>query len=89
LRIIHRSTRFKKDYKNINHQDKCLKTLKEVINILANDGPLDAKFNDHQLHSNWKGYRELHLRPDLLLVYKVTAKDLRLARLASHSKIFQ
>ncbi len=35
------------------------------------------------------GYRECHIKPDLLLIYRKVDDDiLRLARLDSHSKIF-
>jgi mRNA interferase YafQ len=41
------------------------------------------------LQGNWKGFRECHIRPDLLLVYKETPDDkVKLARLGSHSEIF-
>ena len=35
------------------------------------------------------GYRECHLKPDLLLIYRKPGADtLRLARLGSHSELF-
>ncbi|MEY2862351.1 MAG: toxin of the YafQ-DinJ toxin-antitoxin system [Pseudomonadota bacterium] len=35
------------------------------------------------------GYRECHLKPDQLLIYKTVDDDiLRLARLGSHSELF-
>ncbi|MDR2030740.1 MAG: type II toxin-antitoxin system YafQ family toxin, partial [Azoarcus sp.] len=35
------------------------------------------------------GYRECHVLPDLLLIYRKPAPDtLRLARLGSHSELF-
>lgn len=38
---------------------------------------------------DWAGYRECHLKPDLLLIYgKLGADTLRLARLGSHSELF-
>ena len=44
---------------------------------------------DHALSGNWSGYRECHIKPDLLLIYrKPDASTLRLARLGSHSELF-
>lgn len=66
--------------------------LLEALSCLVNDLPLDPKYKDHALTGNWKGYRECHINPDLLLVYrKDTENDreiVKLARLNSHSNIF-
>ena len=58
--------------------------------MLADDIPLHEKHRDHALKGIWKGYRECHITPDWLLVYKKTNKNelqLILARLASHSEL--
>jgi mRNA interferase YafQ len=45
---------------------------------------------DHALSGDWAGYRECHLKPDLLLIYrKPDARTLRIARLGSHSELFR
>ena len=63
--------------------------LKPVLVALATDQPLDAKYRDHDLSGDWAGYRECHVKPDLLLIYRKSDADtLRLARLGSHSKLF-
>ena len=61
----------------------------QVLFQLSNNQPLDEKYRDHALHGNWEGYRECHLRPNLLLVYALEGDELlRLERLGSHSEIF-
>ena len=61
----------------------------DVVALLAADQPLPANHADHPLKGPWQGYRECHLRPDLLLIYrKVGAESLRLIRLGSHSRLF-
>ena len=36
----------------------------------------------------WNGYRNCHIRPDLILLYrKIGEQDLELARLGSHSQL--
>jgi mRNA interferase YafQ len=56
---------------------------------LANDDSLEPRRRDHDLSGDWQGYRECHIKPDLLLIYKKSdAATLRLARLGSHSELF-
>lgn len=50
---------------------------------------LPEKNLDHGLSGEWNGYRECHIKPDLLLIYKKPDQfTLRLARLGSHSELF-
>jgi mRNA interferase YafQ len=50
---------------------------------------LDARYRDHDFSGDWAGYRECHIKPDLLLIYRKSDADtLRLARLGSHSELF-
>lgn len=63
--------------------------LKPVLVALATDQPLDVRYRDHDLSGDWAGYRECHIKPDLLLIYRKSDADtLRLARLGSHSELF-
>jgi mRNA interferase YafQ len=49
---------------------------------------LPERCRDHSLSGKWKAYRECHLKPDLLLVYrKPDAETLQLVRLGSHSEL--
>ena len=89
-REIKRSTEFKRDYKRAKRQRKDITLLLEIIELLANDIPLPEKHRDHALVGNWRGYRECHVTPDWLLVYKKTDSNkllLSLARIESHSNL--
>jgi mRNA interferase YafQ len=60
-----------------------------VLEALADDKPLEPRHRDHDLSGDWSGYRECHVKPDLLLIYrKADEETLRLARLGSHSELF-
>lgn len=60
-----------------------------VLAALAADTPLDPRYRDHDLSGDWAGYRDCHIKPDLVLIYrKPDATTLRLARLGSHSEVF-
>ena len=63
--------------------------LRAVLVTLVTDAPLETRYRDHELGGNWAGYRECHLKPDLLLIYsRPDAGTLRLVRLGSHSELF-
>ena len=86
---IFRATTFKKDYKKLNTQEK--EALKEVIQTLADGNTLDMSNKDHKLTGNYLGCRECHVKPDLLLIYKIDNDILELAlvRTGNHAKLFK
>ncbi|MCK9109641.1 type II toxin-antitoxin system YafQ family toxin [Haemophilus influenzae] len=55
---------------------------------LLNNLPLPEKYKDHALTGNWKGWRDCHIKNDLVLIYKIVGDEIRLARLNTHSEIF-
>ena len=61
-----------------------------MIELLANEQVLPEKHQDHALKGNWTGYRECHVKPDLLLIYKLNNSELTLTlvRTGSHSDLF-
>ena len=91
MRTIDRSTAFNRDYKRETkgrHGAKLDDALKPLLQALATDQPLDARYRAHELSGDWGGYRECHVKPDLLLIYRKVGSDtLRLARLGSHSEL--
>ena len=87
MKGIRRSSRFRKDYKKAKKQHKNIDLLEDVITKLANGKPLPPEYNDHPLRGSLGEFRELHLEPDWLLIYQVTAQELLLARVGSHSEL--
>ena len=85
---IREQKQFKKDLKKIEKQNKDIDKLDEVIWLLATNKTLDPKYLDHPLYGNYKNYRECHIEPDWLLIYKVSDDTLNLARTGSHSELF-
>lgn len=92
MRTIDRPGAFKRDYKREakgRHRAGLDDLLMPVFVTLATDQPLDARYRDHDLSGDWLGYRECHIKPDLLLIYQRVGDDkLILARLGSHSELF-
>lgn len=83
------SSKFRKQYKKLNQKDK--EITKKIINKLLNDEILESKYKDHKLIGKYAGFRECHIKPDLLLIYKKKEDVLILTciDLGSHSKLFK
>ena len=89
LEIVY-TTQFKRDYKLAQKRGADVEELFKVIEMLQNQEPLPPEKKDHILHGNYKGYRECHVRPDLLLIYKIKDKELELVlfRTGTHSDLY-
>jgi len=92
MRTIERSSAFKRDYKKVTTTPRHRNLdplLLVVLALLLEDRSLPESNRDHALSGDWVGYRECHIKPDLLLIYRKPDTDtLRLARLGSHSELF-
>lgn len=92
MRVVEWSTQIGRDYRRElkSQRGKRLATeFAALLELLVTDAPLEAKYRDHPLKGDWKGYRDCHVWPDLVLIYsKPDAKTLRLVRLGSHSELF-
>lgn len=87
---IRYSTRFGKDLKLAVKRGKDLQKLQTVIDKLANGEELEEKYRDHALTGNYVGFRECHIQPDWLLVYRIDETEviLFLSRTGSHADLF-
>lgn len=84
------STRFKKDLKTASKRGYNLELLNDVVDKLASKQQLPEKNKDHELSGDYAGFRECHMAPDWLLVYRVIEEDLilYLMRTGTHSDLF-
>ena len=79
---------FKKRLKKYRHKNNVLEELEIVVELLVNNKPIPTKYLDHELKGSHKGIRELHLKPDELLLYiKVRQEKVTLMALGSHSEV--
>ena len=87
---IQRTAQFKKDFKLALKRNCDIEKLQNIITILANGEALLEACFDHPLKGDYSGYRECHIEPDWLLVYKITESVLILTlyRTGSHSDLF-
>ena len=93
MRTIERSSAFRRDYRRVKatprHSRDIDSLLSAIITGLLADEWLPDNYRDHALTGNWAGYRECHIKPDLLLIYRKSDEEtLRLARLGSHNDLF-
>ncbi|MCH8501315.1 MAG: type II toxin-antitoxin system YafQ family toxin [Aliidiomarina sp.] len=88
LRIEYTS-QFKRDFKKITKRPiEDILEVGHVISRLQQKKPLADKFVDHSLSGDWSGFRDCHIKPDLVLIYRVSGNSLQLARIGSHSELF-
>lgn len=83
------SSQFKKDFKKITK-----KTIPDIVEVgriiskLQRGEFLEEKHAPHPLTGNWSGFKDCHIKPDLILIYRITETTLQLARIGSHSELF-
>lgn len=80
---------FKRDIKLAQKRGLDLNLLQSIINLLMQEIPLPEKCRDHTLSGKWSGFRECHIQPDWLLIYRIEENSLWLARTGTHSDLFR
>ena len=84
------TARFRKDLKRAAKRGLPMEQLENVVDALSLGKTLAPKYRDHALTGNYVGYRECHIQPDWLLVYRVDEDILTLvlAYTGTHSDLF-
>ncbi len=86
--IVRQSSRSWRDVKRLLGRGVDLSKLKTVIEALVDQKSREDRYRDRSLVGGWKGYRECHVQPDWLLIYRVTPDELQLVRTGSQSELF-
>lgn len=91
MRTIRQSGQFKRDLKRESkgqHRNALQREFVAIVATLACDEQLEPRHRDHALTGDWKDYRDCHVKPDLVLIYrKPDDETLQLVRLGSHSEL--
>lgn len=91
MRELSRTKQFKKDLKREargKHKETLEAELESLVTLLLTDTTLPEAYCDHPLTGEWKGFRDAHVKPDLILVYaKIGDDQLQLVRIGSHSEL--
>lgn len=85
---IRQSTAFRRDVKRLRRQGRDITLLEEVIISLVSGRSLAPHYRDHTLVGNWFGFRECHIQPGWLLIYRIEEDELQLVRTGSHAALF-
>lgn len=83
-----RSGAFKRDVKRAKKRGKDMGKLRALLLLLIEGTPLPERYRDHPLKGEWAGWRDAHIEPDWLLIYRVAGDELQLARTGTHSDLF-
>jgi mRNA interferase YafQ len=85
------TSKFKRDLKLVKKRKKDIASLHQIMKQIEHEKPLAAKLRDHALTGNWKSYRELHIEPDWLLIYKLPPKEniVIFVRTGTHADLFE
>lgn len=91
MRTISHSNAFKRDYRRElrgQYRETLDADLQSILRVLAADEVPQRFYKDHRMTGRWNRYRNCHIRPDLILLYrKPDSETLELARLGSHSEL--
>jgi len=82
------SGQFKRDVRKAEKRGKDMRKLRTLIALLLDEKPLPERYRDHSLKGGWAGFRDAHIEPDWLLIYRVVEDELQLARTGTHSDLF-
>ncbi|WP_201586896.1 type II toxin-antitoxin system RelE/ParE family toxin [Psychrobacter jeotgali] len=85
MRKVRRTRSFDKDFKKAELSENLI----EVLYCMVKSEPLPPKYRDHALTGNLKSYRDCHVKPDLVLIYRIEDDVVELVRLNSHSEVFR
>jgi mRNA interferase YafQ len=81
------TTKFKQDVERQKRRGKDTDKLRMIIESLCHHLPLDRRHRDHALTGDWKGWRDCHVEPDWVLVYRRDGCELILGRTGTHADL--
>ena len=84
-----RTKKFKRSFKKLHLKDNEVAIYIDVVSNLLDGIDLDKKFKDHSLKGTFEQYRECHLKPDLLLIYRIYEGEVQLIDIGSHAELFE
>lgn len=79
---------FKQDLKKFKNNQKLKSLINETILKIANGEQLEDRYKNHLLRGDYLNCYDCHIKPDLILIYRINGNYLKLARLGSHSDLF-
>ena len=84
MRKIKTSRRFDKDLQKFGLSAPLI----DVLGHLLHGSRLPEKYRDHALTGNWQDYRDCHIKPDQVLIYRIHCDTIELHRMGTHAELF-
>lgn len=82
------SGQFRRDVKLAERRGKDMEKLKLALSRLIAGSPLPREYVDHPLRGSWSGWRDLHIEPDWVLIYRLDGDNVRFERTGRHVDLF-
>ena len=84
------TAKMKRDVKRMEKRGKNISKLTSVLSVLASGNSLPINHRDHQLSGYMSDFRECHIEPDWLLVYRIEKDVLILTAIetGTHADLF-
>ncbi len=82
------SGQFKRDVTQAQKRGKDMDKLKTLFVLLIEGTPLPASYLDHPLKGDWGCFRDAHIEPDWLVIYKISGNRIRFERTGRHVDLF-
>ena len=84
------TNKFKKELEKCKKRNLNIDEIKELMNKLIADEPLELRYKNHPLIGDYMGCHECHVRPDWLLIYMLDdeANTITFIRTGTHSDLF-
>ena len=84
MRKIKTSRRFDKDLQKFGLSASLI----DILGHLLQGSRLPEKYRDHALTGNWQDYRDCHIKPDQVLIYRIHSDTIELHRMGTHAELF-
>lgn len=88
MKDVRAKNTFVKDLRRAQKRRYDISLIHIIIDQLRRGSLLPPASRDHLLKGEWKGWRECHIQPDWLLIYKTSDTELLLARTGTHADLF-
>ena len=81
---------FDNDVKRCKQQGRNISLLKEVVDLLEENGCVPEEYKPHMLHDKYAGLWECHIEDDWLLIWRQNDNKLTLllTNTGSHAELF-
>jgi len=89
MRLVEYSGQFRRDVKQAQKRGKDMGKLKTLLALLIENETLPSSYLDHPLKGEWSGFRDAHIEPDWLLIYKISGDMVRFERTGRHTDLFE